>query len=457
MNKTIDEMINKGVPIDIPLFLSFEELSSICEDQKQFEEVTKLLTKSLNEIISSLDLNFYIYYTLIMEILADPKTLERKIYIVPESIYQTLLTTLFPKSKVNELNKKYNSSNEEVFDLLRKRIDKLRKLKKKNNLSKEQVLQMDYPYLYKVYIENKKSLEYIYSINTKYTSGKISYEEYGVLLDRFLKENYSRLDSISAFLLPCLENNIKKEYTITSFCNDYADFLEKFLEKFYLLEEKFFENPVDFKDIKVDEEKFELYLAFSHIDLIKKCSYEYKQNFIYFLANYFKEKPYRKNSNTPCINIGAFEREVTPAIVYEEYKKILINNPYLKPVTFSDVDFSGMSKSDLEIFISEYLETFKANWDVIPLEEVNNHGYRHNPREKVDDLDRRIELFMEKKEFYGDLDPFMCVRGKKTFDGYIGYIFTNGMVVLDKFYQNSKKGIVSKGDAIYCMKVEDFY
>ena len=51
----------------------------------------------------------------------------------------------------------------------------------------------------------------------------------------------------------------------------------------------------------------------------------------------------------------------------------------------------------------------------------------------------------------------MVIRGKDTFDGYIGYIFSNGTVILDKFYDNSRKGKVSKGDAIYYMDIQDFY
>ena len=64
---------------------------------------------------------------------------------------------------------------------------------------------------------------------------------------------------------------------------------------------------------------------------------------------------------------------------------------------------------------------------------------------------------MEKKEFYASTDPFFRIKGKNTFDGYIGFIYTNGKVVLDKYYENSKVGQVADGKAIYVMDIEDFY
>ena len=37
---------------------------------------------------------------------------------------------------------------------------------------------------------------------------------------------------------------------------------------------------------------------------------------------------------------------------------------------------------------------------------------------------------MTKKEFYDSTDPFFIIKGKNTFNGYVGYIYPNGKVIL---------------------------
>ena len=64
---------------------------------------------------------------------------------------------------------------------------------------------------------------------------------------------------------------------------------------------------------------------------------------------------------------------------------------------------------------------------------------------------------MEKKEFFSTTNPMFRVKGKETFDGYVGYIYPNGKVILEKFYKNTANNQVSTGDAIYILDIGDFY
>ena len=64
---------------------------------------------------------------------------------------------------------------------------------------------------------------------------------------------------------------------------------------------------------------------------------------------------------------------------------------------------------------------------------------------------------MDKKELYGSTDPFYRIKGINTFDGYIGFIYSNGKVMLDKFFENTKTGRLAFGEAIYIMDISDFY
>lgn len=47
--------------------------------------------------------------------------------------------------------------------------------------------------------------------------------------------------------------------------------------------------------------------------------------------------------------------------------------------------------------------------------------------------------------------------GKNTFNGYIGYVYPNGRVVLDRFYDKQNDSTLADGNAVYAMNIEEFY
>ena len=89
-------------------------------------------------------------------------------------------------------------------------------------------------------------------------------------------------------------------------------------------------------------------------------------------------------------------------------------------------------------------------------------GIRENTKhlteeEKQIKRERMLDLYIEKKEFFATTNPLFIVKGKETFDGYVGYIYPNGKVILEKFYKNASNSQVSTGDAIYVLDIGDFY
>lgn len=68
------------------------------------------------------------------------------------------------------------------------------------------------------------------------------------------------------------------------------------------------------------------------------------------------------------------------------------------------------------------------------------------------------QLLDEKLAFYPTTDFSYILEGIDTYQGYSGYLYENGIVVLDKFYQVTKKGIVAPShyESIVIMDIEDF-
>lgn len=68
-----------------------------------------------------------------------------------------------------------------------------------------------------------------------------------------------------------------------------------------------------------------------------------------------------------------------------------------------------------------------------------------------------MNLYMDKKSFFDSSNPFCMLKGKSTFSGYVGYCYSNGKVILDKYYENEKTKRLAFGEAIYVMDLPSFY
>jgi len=456
----MDKIINKGVPISTPITLRYCDLYGICNDKIKFEttidNATKRRNEKLSEIVDMKDLQ--IYRSLGIKI--NPETLKKELVFSSIAFLSSILKYL----NYNNIN--YIENEDDFlfdytnldFEVLRPRVKRLRQINDTHKLKKE------FPLLYERYTKAQDAYKKIKTLEDKINKSR---------LDKKSKEKMKQdiINQLREKAEVCFGNifDEARNFSVKKFCMSYAETFEKIIDKSDEICELLDEETISLDDISLDKEKLELYLAYCFIDKIRDDIDKDKQKYVYYLANYYKENPERKNSTTPIIEIPDFDglnpkkgikvkETVSPQSIYQEFRKFIIDNPTIQLLDFNDVDFSKMTLPEVEVFIEEYLKTFKANWEIIPKdhkpEDVIGPNQANN---RVIDYERLNELFMEKKEFYSSLDPFMCIKGKKTFAGYIGYIFTNGLVVLDKFYDNPKKGKVSKGDAIYYMDVQDFY
>ena len=231
-------------------------------------------------------------------------------------------------------------------------------------------------------------------------------------------------------------------------------------------------------DLVIEKDKLELYIANQFIinaELSKDI--EDKQRYIYYISNYFRENKERKTATHPRIKVGSVDNEnvpkhkrtdgivVTPNSIYQRFRKMMVENPKLKMIDFSKFDFSGMNLDEVESLVLRYLNELTVNWEIIPEEEIESSitkGIRENTKhlteeEKQIKRERMLDLYIEKKEFFATTNPLFRVKGKETFDGYVGYIYPNGKVILEKFYKNASNSQVSTGDAIYVLDIGDFY
>ncbi len=99
-------------------------------------------------------------------------------------------------------------------------------------------------------------------------------------------------------------------------------------------------------------------------------------------------------------------------------------------------------------------------WILIPKgrEYDKVHKGNNKPRTILFDsekIKKLREIGQDKNNFYESTDYIAKVIGIGTCKGYVGYIYKNGEVILDREYDDSKP-YTAQGNAIYSIRVEDF-
>lgn len=237
------------------------------------------------------------------------------------------------------------------------------------------------------------------------------------------------------------------------------------------LENLVYENELT-KDLNknISTEHLELHLADYYLRYANDATNEEeRQKAMYYVSTYIFENKDKLDDGISIYRIINNRqnqyKKITKRDIYDGYVQMLVNNPSLFNLNFDYSLFEDMNEIEIEKLIAEYKKTMKLKWKIleddqnfeIP-EEVKDYIKGKIPRKKYIGTKRNpIEVFIEKKEFFDSSDPFLKVEGKDTFDGYVGYIYPNGKVVLDKFYDDADKKKVASEEAIYVMDLDDFY
>lgn len=472
MSERLGEYINKGVPVDTTITISYADLIKICDNK---EEVQRIIDRNFEKYMQFLATktpkqDIEIFSTL--GIITDEETLEKKFCFTPLGF----LASLWVNLNVDDIART-NSISTEILELKEKELANFMKdkftprvelLKTINNTK---LLKQEFPGLYIKYIsKNKKMRELQADFNLLETSR-------GPLLVR-LETNRLLMIALQSLGIKSEEELKKyKNYPVELFCKNYSETLQGMIDNVEEIMNYLVTHPINLGKISEhDNEKISLYLASRFLrtcNLVEKTD---KQRFLYYVTNYFNENPKRKTDDKTQIEIGKVDttklglkeskaEKITPKDLYEQYKKTVVDNPELHVVDFNAIDFSGMNLQEVEEFMMEYLKDLQANWELIPpskLEDdfIVNSGYSRGElteQEKQNKREKLINLYLEKKDFYDSTDPFFRIVGKNTFSGYIGHIYTNGTVVLDKFYENEDTKRLADEQAIYIMNISDFY
>lgn len=144
-------------------------------------------------------------------------------------------------------------------------------------------------------------------------------------------------------------------------------------------------------------------------------------------------------------------------------KELLERHPEAKAISLPQLDGDSFHKykdiSLMEKITRLYSEETKVNWEFLPegegIKRGKNSGEHKNnvPKDKsdlVNEVNMRIDI-LEKSGFIG-----RPVKGLNTFSGYYAFIYPNGKVILEKFWENEETMNPATKAATYVMTIDNF-
>ena len=444
--------INTSITVDLESKITMDAkiIFSLCNNK---DEVLKLYLEQEKEYVSFLERynrhgTFSFSRNLELGINKDSLEYEVRfssIWIIA-SLYQ-----LFFKS-----NSDYLKLGSEDFELFEKEVKKLSKIKDELELKKK------YPNLYELYKEERK----IYNENLK---------KYQIVNRRIKDVNNLNIKNT------IINNNeyLKlKEYidnykeNVPNFCQSRAFDIGLIMDNYDSIQKYIDEHPLNIDKYDIDEDKLKLYITRYYLRAIKNVDDEYKQNYIYYLKNYFFENSKLIEDNfefdidvNDYTNMNRKNLTLNIKEMYEEFKKILKENENLRLLDFKKEDFNGMKLEEIQEFLDEYVKDLKNNWKFFPdsksldeeikkrigNKELDTNANSNKDREKL------LDLYISKKALFDSTDPFVRSLGINTFEGYVAYIYKNGIVILEKYYDSLKTKSLTSENAIYAMDIKEFY
>lgn len=224
---------------------------------------------------------------------------------------------------------------------------------------------------------------------------------------------------------------------------------------------------LDYKSIKdefflnhVNIDKLELAIASGvcHIldsDQDEEISEKDQAMAICFLQKYFTLTEYlAKRAGVPYeVNISFQNSQDTYEklvgwynLVKEEKKDLFIKYQY--DWNIEDILNTELLDARKKIRREDIENNLQVGWEIIPHGNRENNqilakgnGKHQNPS-SIDYETRDLELLEEKKAFYPNTDYLYSLNGREAYEGYSGFVYKNGLVVLDKFYSKKKDELI---------------
>lgn len=131
-------------------------------------------------------------------------------------------------------------------------------------------------------------------------------------------------------------------------------------------------------------------------------------------------------------------------------------------VSVNDLDLTSKSGFDvLEPVIQKFFheKELAASWEFIPRTDKKGLGERSsnsNTSREYLSVDEYVRRMIIGKDFLENSAYIYKMYGLNKFEGYIGYVYSTGCVIFEKYYENIKTKRIAKDSATYAMSIYNF-
>ena len=150
----------------------------------------------------------------------------------------------------------------------------------------------------------------------------------------------------------------------------------------------------------------------------------------------------------------------------EEFEELIERHPEAKAFVLPELEYGGNEKYKdiglMEKIVKLYSEEAKVNWEFLPKgmgikrssSSNSSDEARVTIKKDADILRREVDMRISILENSGYIGT--PVKGLNTFNGYYGFIYPNGKVILEKFWENEEELIPATKAATYVMTIDNF-
>lgn len=429
--------INKGVPSYIPIEISVQTLIEQCASDKE-------LLKSEFKLISQLYRDSIIRTNDYTKANEDFLT-----HLRTRTSYQTAQTDLYisPTNYLQRLKQILNVSNSSIdFNELTLRKEMLDKVEALKQITTPEELQEKFPEIYKDYLFSMDAYSRITRYAERNRNNKAPQVQDALSRQHYFYKVYALDTRFKTFIEKqslMYRNHVVRRQFVEGYANNHAIDLSMFTG--------------------LDKEKFELYLADKYLTIVQNAKDDKnKQECLYYISTYIRET----KSNTISIKNDQGE-EITFRKILLRFKRILRKNPVLKPIDEDRSRFDGYHWKHVENHVKKYFFT-GVNWQIVPpgdgedeltekvISALNRFYNYLSLKERERKIKERYTAFERKIKFFENTGYLYRIYGINEFNGYIAFIYPNGEVLMEKFFDDYANCIPVVNEAMYNVKITDF-
>ena len=450
------EILNKGVPANIDsLPININTVLDLSLDRDYAEKYFNRLSERIFEYLDKKVYHGSLRYLLIYPGLIlnhDSITKTNELFLDAKSILKGFIKNLNCEedliNTINSLLSNYNLSNEEINDFIKQYL--LNKCNSLGMVYDDQILKTKYPMIYEAYQKEKAAYESFKDDLKMYKGNK-----------KKLYEDYKARGGPCSFEVLCDTLNM---YSVRNFTKFYSSIIYDIIDNFEEIGTvlaSYKTNILD--DIKCDKDELEAFIAKLFIERINAYSdIKSKQNDLYYLTSYF-------NSHKDLIGTNKVFKRINCSFddLYNKYIDILVNNPELKVIDIKRDEFENFTQEEVNEYMDLELNDARGNWVFFDESQEDERIARAiaNSTTSIKDVVKKKktqeelkELLLKKKKLFENATNFRVVEGKNSFDGYLAYIFPNGKVIMERYFERLKNGQekIANEQAIYVMNIDEF-